>query len=101
MLTQLASKQSYKSCTSNLNPPYSGEGTDSDSDIGKRIQALDDNDFVPRNAAVPTIAVPDPFDPAVTLERIQAHAHTWIAMKLLDPAFSAQLDRSFQSAISD
>lgn len=79
---------------------YSGEGPDPDSDIAKQIQALDDNDFVPRNAAVPTIAVPAPFDPAVTLERIQTHMHTWIDMKLLDPAFSAQLDRSFQSAIS-
>ncbi|MFZ5523587.1 MAG: hypothetical protein ACOY9D_05830 [Pseudomonadota bacterium] len=79
---------------------YGGEGPEPGSDIAKQIQALDDNDFVPRNAAVPTIAVPDPFDAAVTLERIQAHMHTWIAMKLLDPAFSAQLDRSFQSAIS-
>lgn len=79
---------------------FGGEGPDPSSDISKQIQALYQNDFVPRNAAVPTIAVPDPFDPAVTLERIQTHMHTWIAMQLLDPAFSAQLDRSFQSAIS-
>ena len=56
--------------------------------------------FVTRNAAVPTIAVPDPFDAAVTLERIQTQMHTWIAMQLLDATFSSQLDRSFQSAIS-
>lgn len=77
---------------------YSGGGPDPDSDISKQIQALYQNDFVARNAAVPTIAVPEPFDPAVTLERIQTHMHTWIAMQLLDPAFSAQLDRYFQSA---
>jgi hypothetical protein len=79
---------------------FSGEGPDPSSEISKQIQALHQNDFVVRNAAVPTIAVSSPFDPAVTLERIQAHIHTWIAMQLLDSAFSAQLDRYFQSAIS-
>ena len=79
---------------------YSGEGPDPNSDIAKQIQALDDNDFVARNAAVPTIAVPIPFDPAVTLERIQTQMHSWIGMQLIDSAFSSQLDRSFQSAIS-
>ena len=79
---------------------FSGGGPNPDSDISKQIQALYQNDFVPRNAAIPTISVPDPFDPALTLERIQTHMHTWIAMQLLDPAFSAQLDRYFQAAIS-
>ncbi|MCR4304784.1 MAG: hypothetical protein NUV63_11280 [Gallionella sp.] len=79
---------------------FSGGGPDPSSDISKQIQALYQNDFVTRPAAVPTIAVPTPFDPAVTLERIQTHMHTWIAMQLLDATFSAQLDRSFQSAIS-
>ncbi|OGT07082.1 MAG: hypothetical protein A2143_12200 [Gallionellales bacterium RBG_16_57_15] len=79
---------------------FSGEGPDPTSDISKQIQDLYKNDFVTSSAAVPTIAVPTPFDPAVTLERIQTHTHTWIGMQLLDPAFSAQLDRSFQSAIS-
>jgi hypothetical protein len=79
---------------------FSREGPDPSSDISKQIQALYQNDFVTRNAAVPTIAVPTPFDAAVTLERIQTQMHTWIAMQLLAPAFSAQLDRSFQSAIS-
>jgi hypothetical protein len=79
---------------------YGGEGPDPGSDIAKQIQELDGNDFVPRPAAVPTIAVPDPFDTAVLLDRIQAQMHTWIAMSLLDPVFSTQLDRSFQSAIS-
>jgi hypothetical protein len=69
-------------------------------EIANQLEKLTQNDFVPRNAAVPSIAVPEPFDPAVTLERIQTHMHTWIGMSLLDSAFSAQLDRSFQSAIS-
>ncbi|MDO8313565.1 MAG: hypothetical protein Q7T25_16660, partial [Sideroxyarcus sp.] len=67
-------------------------------DIAKQIQALDDNDFVARNAAVPTIAVPTPFDPAVVIERIQTHTHTWIGMQLLDAAFSTQLDRYMAAA---
>ena len=79
---------------------YGGEGPNPDSDISKQIQVLDQNNFVRRNAAVPTIAVPDPFDAAVTLERIQTQMHTWIAMQLLDATFSSQLDRYFQSAIS-
>ena len=71
-----------------------------DGDISILIDQLEDNDFVPRNAAAPMIAVPVPYNAAVTLERIQAHAHTWIAKQLLDSVFSGQLDRLFQSAIS-
>ncbi len=81
------------------NAPDSGfpdEGPDGE--IGDLFDQLQINDFVPRNAAVPAIAVPNPFDPAVLLERIQTHVHTWIARKLLDPAFSAQLDRFFLAA---
>ncbi|OGT01186.1 MAG: hypothetical protein A2Z65_10760 [Gallionellales bacterium RIFCSPLOWO2_02_58_13] len=77
---------------------FSGEGPISGSDIDKQIQALYQNDFVARNAAVPTIAIPDPFDPAVTLERIQEHMHTWIAKQLIEPAFAAQLDSHFKTA---
>lgn len=77
---------------------FPDEGFGSDSAIADQFYRLPD--FVPRTAAVPTIAVPSPFDPAVTLERIQAHMHTWIAKQLLDTSFSTQLDRSFQSAIS-
>ena len=79
---------------------YADEGPAENSAILAELEWLQDNDFVPRNAAVPTIAVPTPFDPAVTLERIQTHMHTWIGMQLPDATFSAQLDRSFQSAIS-
>ena len=71
-----------------------------DGEIADQLEKLTQNDFVPRNAAIPTIAVPDPFDASVTLERIQSHMHTWIDMQLLDATFSAQLDRYFQSAIN-
>jgi hypothetical protein len=79
---------------------YVDEGPKPSSEVGKQLRVLETNNFVLRNAAVPTIAVPTLFDPAVTLERIQAHMQTWIAMQLLDPVFSSQLDRSFQTAIS-
>jgi hypothetical protein len=79
---------------------YAGEGPADDSAILPELNRLKDNDFVSRNAAVPTIAVPDPFDAATLLERIQTHMHTWLDMKLLDTTFSSQLDRYFQSAIS-
>ena len=79
-------------------PMFPAEGPTGE--LAKEFAPIEQNDFVTRTAAVPTIAVPDPFDPAVTLERIQTQMHTWIAMQLLDSAFSAQLDRYFQSAIS-
>jgi len=80
-----------------------GEETQNANDGGfgqQYTELVTKKNFVSRNAAVPAIAVPTPFDPAVTLERIQTQMHTWIGMKLLDASFSAQLDRYFQSAIS-
>jgi len=65
-----------------------------DGGFGQQYTALvTKNNYVSRNAAVPTIAVPTPFDPAVLLERIQNQMHTWISMSLLDTTFSSQLDR--------
>lgn len=78
---------------------YAGEGPVQDSAIRPELDRLTKNDFIARSAAVPTLPVPSPFDPAVTLERIQTHMHTWIAKQLLDAAFSAQLDLSFKAAI--
>lgn len=69
-----------------------------DGGFGQQYFALIRNNFLRRYAAVPTIAVPSPFDAAVTLERIQANTHTWIGMKLLDVTFSSQLDRSLTAA---
>ena len=79
---------------------FPDEGPVEDSAVFAELKRLRDNNFIARPAAVPTIPIPTPFDPAVVLERIQTHTHTWIAMQLLDPVFSAQLDRYFQSAIS-
>lgn len=71
-----------------------------DSTVVNEMSVIQRNDFVPRNAAAPMIAVPTPYDAAVTLENIQTHAHTWIAKQLLNATFSAQLDTSFQAAIA-
>jgi hypothetical protein len=79
---------------------YDDEGPLPWSVVGNQLHVLEMNNFVLRNAAVPTIAVPTPFNAAVLLERIQTQMHTWIGMQLLDATFSAQLDRSFQAAIS-
>ncbi len=77
----------------------SGEVDDEDGGFGQQYTELAyKNNHVPRYAAVPTIAVPSPFDAAVTLERIRANTHTWIGMKLLDTTFSSQLDRSLTAA---
>jgi len=77
---------------------YAGGGPAADSSIRPELERLRKNNFIAHNAAVPTIAVPTPFDAAVTLERIQAHMHTWKEMQLLDATLSSQLDRYFQSA---
>jgi hypothetical protein len=68
--------------------------------VGNQFHVLVMNDFGLRNAAVPTISVPSPFDAAALLGGIQTQMHTWIGMQLLDATFSSQLDRYFQSAIS-
>jgi len=79
---------------------FPDEGPVDGSAVLDELNRLRDNDFVTRAAAVPMIAVPAPFDAAVLLERIQTQMHTWIGMQLIDPAFLAQMDRTFQSAIS-
>ena len=70
---------------------YAGDGPQGE--VKQQFSALRQKDFVPRNAAVPTIAVPAPFDAAVLLDRIRAHVATWTSKQLLDPAFATQLDR--------
>lgn len=74
-----------------MGPGFEDEGPSNE--IVNQLVALQKNDFVPRNAAVPTIAVPDPFDAAVLLDRIRTHVATWPGKQLLDPAFATQLDR--------
>ncbi|MBI5891354.1 MAG: hypothetical protein HZB47_11865 [Nitrosomonadales bacterium] len=75
---------------------YPGEGPTGD--LGKELETIEQNDFVSRPAAVPTIAVPAPFDAALLLDRIRAEMQTWPAKQLLDPAFAAQLDRYLVAA---
>ncbi len=77
---------------------WSGEGPPEDSAIIQQLHEIETHDFVPRNAAVPTIAVPVPFDAAVLLDRIRAHVATWPGQQLADPAFAAQLDRYLVAA---
>lgn len=77
---------------------FPDDGPLQDSAIFAELNRLRDNDFVLRNAAVPTIAVPVPFDAGVLLDRIRAHVATWIGRQLLDPAFAAQLDRTLGAA---
>lgn len=50
--------------------------------------------------AAPKIPVGQPFDPILTLTGIQKHLNQdLVSMKLIDPVFAAQLDRTLQAAI--
>ncbi len=77
---------------------YEDEGPSADSEIVDQLDKLETANFVSRNAAVPTIAVPSPFDAAVLLDRIRTHLATWPSKQLLDLAFAAQLDRAMVAA---
>ena len=78
-----------------------GEGlpdTPGDDPFWQQYFALRQNDFLRRPAAVPSIAIPNPFNAAVLIDRIQTQMHTWIAMQLLDATYSSQLDRYLTAA---
>lgn len=77
---------------------YPDEGPADDSSVLAELERMRDNDFVARPAAVPTIAVPVPFDAAVLLDRIRAQVTSWPSKQLLDLAFTAQLDRYLAAA---
>lgn len=77
-------------------PMFPAEGPSGE--LGKEFDLIEQNDFVPRNAATPTIIVPVPYDAAVLLDRIRIHVATWPGKQLLDPAFAAQLDRYMTAA---
>jgi hypothetical protein len=68
-------------------------------DIEQQINQLHANDFVRRYTAIPAINVANPFNAAAVLRSIQQQVQTWVAMQLLDPALSSQIDRSFEAAI--
>lgn len=78
---------------------FPDDGPLNDSAILAELNQLRDNNFIVRNAAVPTIAVPVPFDADILLERIRTHVATWPSKQLLDSAYAAQLDRYLVAAI--
>lgn len=77
---------------------FPDDGPLQDSAVFDELNRLRDNDFVRRNAAVPTIVVPVPFDAAILLDCIRTHVATWPSKQLLDPALATQLDRYLVSA---
>ncbi len=79
-------------------PALDFRGDGPDGDIRDRLNYLAAHNYVTRPIAVPGVAIPDPFDAALLVERIQAQVHTWILMNLIDPLFSARLDHHFAAA---
>ena len=80
---------------------FPDEGPDPESEVGKQLNQLETNDFVPRPAAIPRIPNPTPFNAAVVLGGIQQHIKTDIAsMQLIDPALLASIDRGLTRAIA-
>ncbi len=80
---------------------FPDEGPDFRSEVGKKLVVLESNDFVPLNAAVPRIPIPDPFDAAAVLTSIQKHVKVdLVIMGQIDSVFASQLDRLFDTAIT-
>jgi hypothetical protein len=79
-----------------MGPGFVDEGPDGE--ISDQLEVIQKNDYVSRDAAVPTIAVPNPFDAAALLDRIRTEMLTWPGKQLLNPAFAAQLDRYMVAA---
>lgn len=77
-----------------------GEGPDPDSEVGKKFNQLDENNFVTRHVALPKIPLSKPFDAAIVLSALQKHVKEEItSMALVEPSFADQLDRSLIAAI--
>lgn len=76
------------------------EGPAMDSEVGKQLNQLTANDFVPRPAAVPLIPVPSPFDAAAVLTSLQKHVkEDLVGMTLIEPVLASRLDPLFAVAI--
>lgn len=67
-------------------------------ELADKLDKLIENDFLTRLAAVPTIAVPIPFDAAALLDRIRTEMQAWPGKQLLDASFAAKLDGLLTSA---
>ena len=79
---------------------FPDEGPTEASPIRQQLVDLQHNNFVTRYAAMPKISTGDPFDAVRTLSGIRAHLNQdLVSMKLVDPVFAVQLDRSLQAAI--
>jgi len=77
------------------------EGPGMDSEVGKQLNRLTANDFVLRNAAVPRIPNPTPFNAVVVLGGIQKHVKDDMAsMQLIDPSLLGLIDRGLTQAIA-
>jgi hypothetical protein len=79
-----------------MGPSFKDEGPDGE--ISDQLDKLIENDYVPRPAAVPVIAVPVPFDAATLLDRIRTEMLTWPGKQLLDATYAAKLDGLLSSA---
>ncbi len=82
-------------------PALDFKGREPGGDIRDRLAYLTANNYVTRPVAAPEIVLPQPFDAAVLLQRIQAHVHGWVALRLLDAGFSARLDSRLAAAAED
>lgn len=82
-------------------PPLRFGGHWPPGDIGDRLRYLTAHDYVTRPVAVPAITLPDPYDSAALIGRIQAQMHTWIALGLLDPLFADRLDHHLEYAADE
>ncbi len=80
-------------------PPFGGHWPPGD--VGDRLRYLAANDYVTRPVAVPAITLPEPYDSAALIGRIQAQMHTWIALQLLDPLFADRLDHHLEYAADE
>ncbi len=76
------------------------DGPDPDSDAGKKLHELEENDFVIRPTAVPRIRIPIPFEPTSVLVDLRSHITNDLRkMELVDPVFATRLDALLVSAI--
>ncbi len=80
-----------------MGPSFVDEGP-SDEGMSNQLNRLQFSDFVALNAAVPTIAVPVPFDAAVLLDRIRSQILSWPNKQLLNSTFATQLDHHLVAA---
>ena len=78
---------------------YPDEGPALESEVGKKLGALEVNDHVLRHVVVPRIAINDPFSASRVLTGIQRHLHELVILEVIDAAFSSRLSVLITSAI--